>query len=143
VERFHKTIRSEFLRDRVFASLAEAQEELDRWVERYNNRRPHQGIGMVPPLARFALAVPEVAEEPSPPAESPRPAVPPGQLVTRVGRAGRISLASFPYHVGAWLAGPRLAVRFNDLSAGKRLRLCARGRFVLFGATYRAASRTG
>ena len=45
-----------------------------------------------------------------------------------------------------WNAGverPRLAVRFNDLLAGKRLRLCARGRFVLFGATYRAASRTG
>jgi hypothetical protein len=38
---------------------------------------------------------------------------------------------------------PRLAVRFNDLSAGKRLRLWARRRFVLFGATYRAASRTG
>jgi len=48
VERFHKTVRTEFLAGRRFASLEEAQDELDRWVERYNTERPHQGIGMTP-----------------------------------------------------------------------------------------------
>ncbi len=33
VERFHKTVRAEFLTGRVFASIAEAQEQLDAWVE--------------------------------------------------------------------------------------------------------------
>ena len=55
VERFHKTVRREFLAGRVFASLEEAQAELDAWVACYNTERPHQGIGMVPPEQRFAL----------------------------------------------------------------------------------------
>ena len=49
VERFHKTLRSEFLQGKVFASIEEAQTELDAWVTHYNSERPHQGIGMVPP----------------------------------------------------------------------------------------------
>lgn len=42
VERFHKTVRGEFLTGRVFESIAEAQRELDGWVVRYNTIRPHQ-----------------------------------------------------------------------------------------------------
>jgi transposase InsO family protein len=112
VERFHKTVRLEFLKERRFASLSEAQSELDRWVERYNHRRPHQGIGMVAPVTRFALAVPELLKEtPVLPAESPGLEAPPGRTVTRVvGRDGRINLATFSYHVGVWLAGQTVDV---------------------------------
>ncbi|HEX5595262.1 MAG TPA: IS481 family transposase, partial [Micromonosporaceae bacterium] len=53
VERFHRTLRAEFRTDRVFEDLATAQAELDAWVEQYNTRRPHSGIGMVPPAERF------------------------------------------------------------------------------------------
>jgi len=53
VERFHRAMRTEFRTDRVFASLAVAQAELDAWVAEYNTRRPHQAIGMVPPAERF------------------------------------------------------------------------------------------
>jgi hypothetical protein len=53
VERFHRALRTEFRTDRVFASLAAAQAELDAWVAEYNTRRPHQGIGMVSPVERF------------------------------------------------------------------------------------------
>jgi transposase InsO family protein len=53
IERFHRAIRTEFRTDRVFASLAAAQQELDEWVEEYNTRRPHQGLGMVTPAQRF------------------------------------------------------------------------------------------
>jgi transposase InsO family protein len=114
VERFHKTVRLEFLKSRVFVSIAEAQHELDEWVERYNTRRPHQGIGMASPLDRFVLAVPELVEDhPAPP--EPAPDLPPGRTVTRVvSRNGRISLATFPYHVGAWLAGQTVEVVFRN-----------------------------
>jgi transposase InsO family protein len=54
VERFHRTMRAEFRTDRVFASLALAQAELDEWVAHYNSERPHQSLGMVPPVERFA-----------------------------------------------------------------------------------------
>lgn len=53
VERFHRSLRTEFRTDRVFASLEHAQAELDEWVTDYNHRRPHQSIGMVAPAERF------------------------------------------------------------------------------------------
>jgi transposase InsO family protein len=48
VERFHRTMRAEFRTDRVFASLAVAQAELDEWVAHYNHDRPHQSLGWCP-----------------------------------------------------------------------------------------------
>jgi transposase InsO family protein len=58
VERFHRALRTEFRTDRVFASLAAAQAELDEWVVDYNAHRPHQGIGMVTPADRFLGTAP-------------------------------------------------------------------------------------
>jgi transposase InsO family protein len=58
VERFHRAIRTEFRTDRVFASLAAAQAELDQWVAGYNAARPHQALGMATPADRFLAAVP-------------------------------------------------------------------------------------
>jgi Integrase core domain len=58
VERFHKTLRAEWVRpnDRRFVTMTEAQASLVAWVEYYNTVRPHQVIGMVPPIERFRLA---------------------------------------------------------------------------------------
>ena len=58
VERFHKTMRSDFLvdHDRVHASIEELQRALDEWVDEYNTKRPHQSLGDRPPIERFALA---------------------------------------------------------------------------------------
>ncbi len=53
IERFHRAIRTEFRTDRVFASLAAAQAELDEWVEHYNTERPHQALDMATPAQRF------------------------------------------------------------------------------------------
>ena len=54
IERFHRSLRTEFRTDRVFKDLSAAQRELDEWVADYNTVRPHQAIGMVPPAERFA-----------------------------------------------------------------------------------------
>jgi len=53
IERFHRAIRTEFRTDRIFASLAAAQAELDEWVHDYNTRRPHQALDMATPAERF------------------------------------------------------------------------------------------
>ncbi len=65
VERWHKTLRREFLDGKVFASIADAQAQLDAWVRHYNHERPHQSIGGVPPIERFQLAEPR--EKPAKP----------------------------------------------------------------------------
>jgi transposase InsO family protein len=65
VERFHRTLRQEFLAGQMFPSLLIAQKELDTWVLDYNTERPHQSLGMATPAERFFVqqdrATPEVA----------------------------------------------------------------------------------
>jgi transposase InsO family protein len=55
IERFHQSLRKEFLADRSFASLEQAQAELDAWVTDYNTNRPHQALEMATPAQRFRL----------------------------------------------------------------------------------------
>lgn len=47
VERFNRTVLDEFLREafrkKLYASVEELQVDLDKWVECYNNQRPHRG----------------------------------------------------------------------------------------------------
>jgi transposase InsO family protein len=47
VERFHKTLLDEFyrvaFRKKLYRSIDELQEDLDHWMESYNETRPHQG----------------------------------------------------------------------------------------------------
>jgi hypothetical protein len=119
VERFHKTLRREFLAGRTFASREEAQAALDVWVASYNQERPHQGIGMVAPQVRFALAQVEATDlvvpglkDPAGEAESMASDV---RRITRsVGGDGKISLATFSYHVGRFLAGETVDVEIDD-----------------------------
>jgi integrase-like protein len=55
IERFHQSLRHEFLADRTFDSLEAAQAELDAWVADYNTARPHQTLEMATPAERFRL----------------------------------------------------------------------------------------
>jgi transposase InsO family protein len=119
VERFHKTIRAEFLTDRVFASLEAAQAALDAWVEHYNTVRPHQGIGMVPPIQRFTLATSDRVEPAADDRDSDTPVQQPAvqtlpRVTRRVTSNGRISLDGHRYHVGRWLAGELVEVVVRD-----------------------------
>jgi transposase InsO family protein len=116
VERLHKTMRAEFFSrvDRVFATIAELQEALDKWVIEYNTARPHQSCGGRPPAERFALAERSIAADGS--AAAPGPAAPPvaGRHPAGVSRwvnaHGKISLAGFSYAVGATYAGEPVEV---------------------------------
>jgi hypothetical protein len=112
VERFHKTLKKDFLAGKTFESLEDAQKAIDGWVVEYNTERPHQGIGGVPPIRRFELAITEpfevIAGEDQP--ADPVVEATERRVTRRVGQGGRISLATFPYHVGRWLAGETVDV---------------------------------
>ena len=117
VERFHKTMKREFLAGKVFESIEAAQAALDGWVVEYNHERPHQSVGDRPPIERFRLARTEVVEpveveeEPTP----VEPAIDPAPRVTRVvDPTGRISLAGVRYHAGRWLALQAVEVVCRD-----------------------------
>src|SRR3954452_8376673 len=70
VERFHRTLRTEFDTTQVFRTLTTAQAALDEWVSYYNTQRPHYSLGDATPDSRFHPAgdepVPAVGRVPAP-----------------------------------------------------------------------------
>jgi len=110
VERWHRTLRQEFLTGKVFADITDAQSQLDAWVHTYNHDRPHQGIGMVAPWERFRLAdgTPATIELDG---ASPDTTVVAERVATRkVSANGKISFATVSYKAGVWLAGEAVEV---------------------------------
>jgi len=113
VERFHKTIKKEFLGGQIFDSIEDAQSQLDAWIIEYNSEREHQSLGNRPPAQRFALARREpeapTANVPQKPVDTkitPR-------LIRRVRTNGTVSLLNCKYHVGRYLAGQNVEVVLN------------------------------
>ena len=50
IERFNKTYRTEVLNAYVFESVEQVQQITDDWLVEYNEQRPHDSLGRVPPL---------------------------------------------------------------------------------------------
>jgi transposase InsO family protein len=109
VERWHKTLRSEFLNGKIFDSLADAQAQLDEWVHEYNHDRPHQSIGMVVPWERFRLAANSSVDTAAAPAVATDAGLADAPT-RRVGASGLISFAAASYRAGRWLAGEDVVV---------------------------------
>ena len=69
VERFHKTVLDEFyriaFRKKIYGSIADLQVDLDRWVQSYNEERPHQGRSCFgkTPMQTFLDATPLAREK--------------------------------------------------------------------------------
>lgn len=65
IERFHRSLRAEFLStQKPFSNLRAAQLALNEWVDYYNTARPHQGIDMLAPAQRFTPGVTGTAVSP-------------------------------------------------------------------------------
>jgi putative transposase len=52
IERFNRTYREEVLTPYLFDSLGDVQQITDEWLQRYNEIRPHDALGSLPP-ARY------------------------------------------------------------------------------------------
>lgn len=52
-ERFHRSLKAEVLNGRTWIDHAHVQQAFDAWRAIYNHRRPHEGIGMAVPGARY------------------------------------------------------------------------------------------
>ena len=50
IERFNKTYRNEVLNAYVFDSIEQVREITESWLREYNEERPHDSLGRVPPL---------------------------------------------------------------------------------------------
>ena len=55
-ERFHRTLKAELLRGRIFDAFLNIQPIFDQYRDVYNQRRPHQAIGLEPPIRRYQIS---------------------------------------------------------------------------------------
>jgi transposase InsO family protein len=67
-ERFNRTLKAEVIGARSFHDLAQCQEKFDDWRVIYNIERPHEALGMEPPISRYRPS-PRAFPENLPPVE--------------------------------------------------------------------------
>lgn len=132
IERFHRSMRAEFLSDkRAFPNLRAAQQALDEWVAYYNNERPHQSLDMATPAQRF---IPDATTSMPPRPRQTRPDRDGDDWVSRrVTTNGVVSVAWQQVCVGAHHAGSRCDVHVD----GELLR------FFIGDDLVKTATRTG
>ena len=56
IERFNRTYRTEVLNAYAFEGLDQVQQITDPWLTEYNEERPHDALGRVPPLTYLPRA---------------------------------------------------------------------------------------
>lgn len=111
-ERFHRSLKAEVLLGATFADQAHIQRALDRWRTVYNQIRPHEGIAMAVPQARYRpslRAFPEVL---------PVIEYAPQDQVLTVRSNGLVYLHGHALKVSNALRGHRIAARPRDAQDG-------------------------
>ncbi len=56
IERYNRTVRTEWLGRYHFDSIEEVQDHATRWLWTYNNERPNMGIGGITPIQKLRNA---------------------------------------------------------------------------------------
>lgn len=113
IERFHRSMRAEFLSSRpAFANLRAAQHALDEWVDYYNTARPHQSLDMATPAQRFTPTAGASAPSTKDPAAGPDRS---GDdwVSRRVGANGIVCVSWQQVCVGRHHAGARCDVHVD------------------------------
>lgn len=104
-ERFHRTMDVELLGRRHFGSLQTCQHAFKLWRQQYNHLRPHEALGMEPPVSRYI-----VSERPY---QEHRPPYEYGDIdhVRRVSRDQGACFQGYRVQVGLPFVGRQIAIR--------------------------------
>lgn len=104
-ERFHRTLKLELLGQQQWHTLAQCQQQFDRWRDCYNCERPHEALALAVPATRYVPS-PRSFPEQLPPIEYA-----PGDLVRKVGYRGQIKHQQQRYFLGTAFRGLPVALR--------------------------------
>ena len=108
-ERMHRTLKQETTRPPA-ANLLQQQERFDRFVEVFNQQRPHEALGQKPPASVYQRSTRAF------PTSLPEPEYPMHDFTVVVGNAGHIRLPGFGrrlpnFFVSAALRGQPVGLR--------------------------------
>ena len=104
-ERFHRTLKAELLLYCRGLELGMCQRHFDHWRQTYNLERPHEALGLLPPLSRYR-------ESPrSFPETLPVWEYGPGDQVRRVQALGWISFRGREFRLSKAFRGQAVALR--------------------------------
>jgi transposase InsO family protein len=104
-ERFHRTLLVEAITGQQFTDIRQCQRHFDKFRTMYNLERPHEAIGMQPPVGRYQPSVrayPEVLAAIE---------YGPDDLVRKVQDKGQVSLKGRTFKVSNSLRGEPIAFR--------------------------------
>ncbi|HJV34677.1 IS481 family transposase [Geomonas sp.] len=108
-ERFHRTLLAEAIAGRQFRDLADCQRQFDLFRDIYNLERPHESLGMKPPVTHYqpsSRSFPETL----PPIEYG-----PDDLVRKVQDKGEVFFSGKIFRVPRALKGQRVAFRLTNV----------------------------
>jgi transposase InsO family protein len=110
VERFQQTLKKWLRRQPLAADLDELQDQLDRFVDYYNHRRPHRSIGRRVPADAWAATPAAINLGTTLPG-------PTRTTTTTVDKRGLAEAHRFQIHVGVQHAGQPATVYLDDTHA--------------------------
>ena len=108
-ERFHKTLKAEVLRDRLFDDGPHCQRVFEAWRDVYNLERPHEALGGAVPASRYQPS-PRAFPEVLPPLEYS-----PGDLVRKVQDRGLVKFKGLDFWLSKAFHGYPIALRPQNI----------------------------
>jgi hypothetical protein len=108
-ERFHRTLTDGLLsrRESDWRDIPDMQVSFDLYRQRYNEYRPHQSLGGLPPALRYTDSTRHMSRT------LPQPAYEPDDQLRVVSRDRRFSFAGHDYRVGKSFVGQTVGLRAN------------------------------
>jgi transposase InsO family protein len=118
LERWHRTLKAEVLRDMSYRNLAHAQEAFDSWRVTYNTKRPHDSLGLAVPSDRYRPSGRSYPES-LPPIEYA-----PDVEVRKVQSKGLAHFKGYELSVGKAFEGDPIGLRGTAVSGVYEVRYC-------------------
>jgi transposase InsO family protein len=109
LERLHRTLEREVVQARLYTSLAACQQVMDLWRDQYNCERPHEALGLRPPISRYQPSARAY------PTRLPVIVYDEGMHVLKVRRNGQIVYRGRTIFVSEGLVGLPVAIRPSSL----------------------------
>lgn len=109
-ERFHRTLKAELLlrREAEWLELDEVQVAFDVYRPHYNEYRPHQALGGMPPAWRYTASARAL------PDRLPEPVYEASDVLRRVQKDSRFDFRGRSYRLGKAFIGQTIALRANE-----------------------------